>query len=180
MPRGMQGFQKGNTLGEKANHKGQKAWNKGLTKETDERVKKYGLSGSISMKGQHNSPETEYKKGNISFSKLHPECMQRGDKCWNWKGGRIKSKGYILILMPNHPYCNSQNYMREHRVIVEEQLGRFLNPEESIHHINKIKTDNRPENLMAFKTESAHKRFESGKIYLHKEIIYDGRIHGNT
>jgi len=169
----MSGFQKGNTLWKKASHKGQPAWNKGLTKETDERVRKYALSGSITNKGKHRSPATEYKKGNVSFSKLHPECMQRGNNHYSWKE-KVKSRKYLLITKPEHPFCNSQGYIREHRLVVEKQIGRYLLPTERVHHIGK-KDDNRPCMLMAFINESAHQRFERHKKIRLEEIIYDGR-----
>ena len=39
------------------------------------------------------------------------------------------------------------NYKRRNRVIAEKKIGRELKPEEVVHHINGIKTDDRPENL---------------------------------
>jgi hypothetical protein len=41
-----------------------KPWNKGLTKEMDIRVKDIGEKNSLSEKGQHHSPSTEFKIGN--------------------------------------------------------------------------------------------------------------------
>jgi hypothetical protein len=66
----------------------------------------------------------------------------------NWKGGRkITWSGYIRVLKPEHPYCDSQGYVLEHRLVMEKYLGRYLTKEENIHHINENRKDNRIENL---------------------------------
>ncbi len=92
-----------------------------------------------------------FKKGHIPFSKLHPECMPKGENHYNWKGKIVNYQGYILILKPEHPFCECKGYVREHRLVMEKMLGRYLKPEEVVHHINGIVYDNRIENLMLFK-----------------------------
>lgn len=88
----------------------------------------------------------------------------------NWKNGRILDKsGYILLLAKEHPNSNTKGYVREHRWVVEQSIGRYLNLEEIVHHINHNKQDNRIENLMVV-TKSEH-----GK--LHPPIVHPGRHH---
>jgi hypothetical protein len=100
----------------------------------------------------------------------------KGNKNPNWKGGKYRrSDGYIAIHNPIHPYCSKRGgYVLEHRLVLEEILKRFLTREESVHHINKIKDDNRPQNLMLFITLSAHRRYEGTGKVKKEEIIFDG------
>ena len=73
--------------------------------------------------------------------------IHSGDRHPRWKGGRlIDRNGYILIYKPNHPRIK-KNYVYEHRLVMEEYLGRYLYSWEQVHHINGIKDDNRIENL---------------------------------
>ena len=73
-----------------------------------------------------------------------------------------------------HPYKNKRGYVFEHRLVIEKQIGRFLKPEEACHHINTIKDDNRPKNLMAFKTQATHNSFEAENKINPLDIIFDG------
>ena len=60
---------------------------------------------------------------------------------------RKHSGGYILVYSPNHPMADRTGYVLEHRLVVENSLGRLLSTDEIVHHINGDKTDNRIDNL---------------------------------
>lgn len=64
-----------------------------------------------------------------------------------WRGGRNYRNGYVVILAHNHPNATKAGYMFEHRLVMEQILGRYLLPSEKVHHKNGVKDDNRPENL---------------------------------
>ncbi len=77
------------------------------------------------------------------------DCVS-SKKEWNanWRGGRIKHHaGYIYVLAPWHPRTPKNRYIFEHILVMEEHLDRFLTPNETIHHKNGIRDDNRIENL---------------------------------
>lgn len=70
----------------------------------------------------------------------------------NWKGGTITISGYrAVILERGSPLASmtttNQGYVLEHRLVMAQSLGRPLTPNETVHHINGDRTDNRIENL---------------------------------
>lgn len=66
-------------------------------------------------------------------------------KHYNEDGIRYSSGGYRLVRRPDGVGKNL--WILEHRLVMEDRLGRPLRSDESVHHRNGIKTDNRPENL---------------------------------
>ena len=89
-------------------------------------------------------------------------CAKIRERHPNWKGGKRKNfYGYIQILMksadPFFKMANSHGYIKEHRLVMAQYLGRCLESWEIPHHINHIKDDNRIENLELM-TASEHNR----------------------
>jgi hypothetical protein len=107
--------------------------------------------------GKHHSLETRKK-----ISKNNYWRGRNGELSARWNGGRrISNDGYVFIYKPDHPRADQHKYIKEHWLIAEKCLGRYLTKDEQIHHINGIKTDNRPENLYLFPSNKEH-------VYFHK------------
>ena len=82
-----------------------------------------------------------------------------GENNPNCKGGkRLDKQGYVLVMCKEHPNRDIDGYVREHRLVMEQIIERYLLPEEEVHHINGIKSDNRPENLQLFSCSSEHRK----------------------
>ena len=56
--------------------------------------------------------------------------------------------GYILAYVPKHPNAHKDGYVMLHTVFMERAIGRYLNDNEVVHHVNHDRTDNRIENLL--------------------------------
>lgn len=75
---------------------------------------------------------------------------------------RMTTKGYYIYYMPDHHLANSSGTVYEHMLVAEEVLGRPLNKGEFVHHKDRDKTNNSPDNIMVFKTNSDHTAFHNG------------------
>lgn len=78
-------------------------------------------------------------------------------------GHIVTHNGYKMIRMLNHPYKDAKGYVREHVLIMEDYLGRYVLPDEVVHHIDGDKLNNDIENLELC-TLAAHTSWHHRKI----------------
>ena len=97
---------------------------------------------SISRRTLTESQAVASKHGKFLYRK-NPERNN------NWKGGRFETKqGYIMVYNSEHPRAN-QKHIFEHIIVWENVHNQRLPRGWVVHHLNGIKSDNRPENLAA-------------------------------
>lgn len=118
-------------------------------------AKRGAVSVAMSRLGIKKRTRSEIAKLMWAKGKLKP-CQRRGLHSRHWNGGRRKtSQGYILIYCPEHPRLRGRTkvggnkYVFEHILVWEKTHGKPVPKEYQIHHLNGIRDDNRPENLVA-------------------------------
>jgi DNA-binding CsgD family transcriptional regulator len=74
---------------------------------------------------------------------------------------------YIFEYSPDHPAANVWGHVLQHRLVAEACLGRYLNKSEKIHHEDRDKHNNSPENLWVFPGHQAHMRHHKKDSPIH-------------
>jgi hypothetical protein len=112
------------------------------------------------------------------YSALCTRCVTRaGSANAHWKGGRTyHRKGYVLVKAYDHPRATKHGYVFEHILVMEAVLGRHLVAGETVHHLNGVRDDNRPENLELWTRPQPSGIRASDAIAWAREILarYDG------
>ena len=95
-----------------------------------------------------------------NFPRLTNICPRLQEEQPMWKGGVHKTReGYLVVSRPDHPYASKHHHwVRVHRLVVEEHLGRYLLPTEVVHHIDGNPANNDISNLEVFSTNGEHLR----------------------
>lgn len=99
----------------------------------------------------------------------NPMYGKRKELSPRWKGGRkIRQDGYVLVVAPdNHPNPSDHHepsnlkYILEHRLVMEQHLGRYLKPDEVVHHADGNNQNNVIENLQLLDNQAEHARLHA-------------------
>lgn len=115
------------------------------------------------------------RKGRAAWSATREQTLRErmtGPSNPAWKGGLTyrKRKGAYADQPIKYVRCppeflsmaRKDGYVMEHRLVAARAMGRALTRAEVVHHRNHDATDNRIRNLMTFRTNAEHKRFEHG------------------
>lgn len=86
------------------------------------------------------------------FTKEHPLLRHL-----NSIGNRVKMGDYVAIHLPDHPRAR-WGYVAEHILVWEQWHHKRLPKGWDVHHLNGIKNDNRPQNLLAL-PHAEHARY---------------------
>jgi hypothetical protein len=92
--------------------------------------------------GIHRRSVDEAYRTNRSHSK------RIGQRNAHWRGGEYRNTdGRVYVFQPTHPHAWTTGYVARSRLIIEKTLGRYLGPDEFVHHINGKEDDDHLENL---------------------------------
>lgn len=81
----------------------------------------------------------------------------RGEGNPKWRGGTYtQGSGYIYEYAPDHLHATADGYVMQHRLVIERSIGRVLDPTEEVHHRNRVRDDNRLENLQLMSNRQEH------------------------
>ncbi|MBK8424388.1 MAG: HNH endonuclease [Elusimicrobia bacterium] len=142
------------------------------------------IKHSLALMGHATSDKVRKQCGDIWRGRVPPQAFKQREEHPMWKGGVVKKGGYLVELCPWHPYATKAGYVPQHRLVIERHIGRFLKPNEHVHHRDNSKTNNHIDNLELL-TEHDHlslhakkrpmKLFCKSGHYLHPSNIYMDR-----
>jgi predicted DNA-binding protein YlxM (UPF0122 family) len=147
-------------------------------KATSEQIKALfdkGLPTSQIAKklGYRNSSNILARLHRMNLLETPYENHPYGEKHYKWQGGVWKD-GYIYIYKPDYYRATSRGYVREHILVWEEYHQTKLPEGYLIHHLNGIRNDNRPENLVAMKNGEHVHQTEPFKVRI-RELEIENR-----
>lgn len=111
-----------------------------------------GCGNEVRTRGWCNKHYLQFRSGIIG----EDNEQLRDPKFRPGRGWRTYCRGYRKVMSKGHPFADRDGYILEHRLVMEEHLGRHLESGEVVHHINGVKDDNRIENLQLRSSRADH------------------------
>ncbi len=92
----------------------------------------------------------------LAYSKYPRMGYESGDKHPRYNGYKTTDtrSGYVRVFKKDHPKALKSGYVSEHILVWEQTHGIPLPEGWTVHHLNGIKNDNRPENLAGMSTHA--------------------------
>ena len=116
-------------------------------------MEKHGIPLRTISEAKQGKLHPWYGRRHTEETKKKMSDLMRGD------GRLIQGNGSIRHYIPDHPHADCSGNVFEHRLIMEHELGRYLEPLEVVHHIDRDVSNNNPENLRLFECNGKHSTF---------------------
>lgn len=150
----------------------------------DMHYRRWKKTGDIQAESPNrNAPKRCSIEGCQNAYKAKGLCGMHWLRRWRWgdpniPGSRIRGTarhmmhGYVVRVMPiGYPGAAANGYIREHRLVMAESIGRPLLEHETVHHKNGNRADNRLENLELWSSRQPYGQRVEDKVAWAREII---------
>lgn len=120
---------------------------------------------SAGNKGRKHTPEAIAKMSAAQRGKRKSEAHRLSIAASNVRTGRyVRGDGYINVWIPSdHRFAGMRgsggSYVAEHRLVMAERLGRPLDANEVVHHVDEDRLNNEPSNLWLFPDGGSHRHY---------------------
>lgn len=138
-------------------------------KDLEHRNKNTHLFCSRSCRGKSNPIDPKYSNNGKGIKnpkkglKMEKNPAWKGGITYLYKGGNYKDGVMIRCPEEYKSMSRKNGYVYEHRIIMAKHIGRALEKLEVVHHIDHNSRNNNIENLMLFKNNTEHKKYEANE-----------------